>query len=108
MRAISGDTTMATYLLATYGAFGVIKFRVTSSGGSAKVQCKLFETDKGSRAVLERTYQGPRQDIRDFTHRFRNAVVKYYTGEPGFFGSKVAFVTKRRGKGKGVCLCSKC
>lgn len=71
------------------GAYGVIKYRATAS----EIEFRLYETSKGATSVLSKVY--PRKgDTRTITHRFCNEVVKYYTGEPGFFGSKIAFTAK--------------
>lgn len=73
------------------GAYGVIKYRVTADD----VELRLYEVSKGGTAVLTRTY--PRRgDLRQIVHRWCNEVVKYYTGEAGFFGSRIAFVVKAR------------
>jgi len=73
------------------GAYGVIKYRV--SGGD--VEFRLYEVSKGNTASLTKTY--PRKgDLRQIVHRWCNEVVKYYTGEPGFFGSKIAFTVKAK------------
>ena len=73
------------------GAYGVIKYRVTAGD----VEFRLYEVGKGGTASLSKTY--PRKgDLRQIVHRWCNEVVKYYTGEPGFFGSKIAFVVKAR------------
>ena len=71
------------------GAFGVIKYRATAS----EIEFRLYEISKGTTSVLSKVY--PRKgDTRTIAHRFCNEVVKYYTGEPGFFGSKIAFTVK--------------
>jgi TolB protein len=71
------------------GAFGVIKYKATASD----IEFRLFEISKGTTAVLTKTY--PRKgDTRSIVHRWCNEVVKYYTGEPGFFGSKIVFTAK--------------
>jgi TolB protein len=71
------------------GAFGVIKYRATASD----LEFRLYEISKGTTAVLTKSY--PRKgDTRSIVHRWCNEVVKYYTGEPGFFGSKIAFTAK--------------
>jgi TolB protein len=74
------------------GAYGVIKYRVTPG----EVEFRLYEVAKGATPSLTRTY--PRKgDLRPLVHRWCNEVVKYYTGEPGFFGSKIAFAVKGKG-----------
>jgi TolB protein len=73
------------------GAFGVVKYRATA----ADIELRLYEISKGPTSVLTRTY--PRKgDLRMIVHRWCNEVVKYYTGEPGFFGSKIAFTAKAK------------
>jgi len=79
------------------GAYGVIKYRVVTTGANVELEARLFEVSKGDNPVLSRTYKGGKGDLRNFTHAWANEVVKYYTGEPGFFGSKIAFVSKRKG-----------
>jgi TolB protein len=71
------------------GAYGVMKYRATATD----IELRLYEISKGPTSVLTRTY--PRKgDTRAIVHRWCNEVVKYYTGEPGFFGSKIAFTAK--------------
>ena len=82
------------------GAYGVIKYRVVTSGDSVDIEFRLYEVSKGAGAVLQRTYKGRKADLRGFAHAWCNEVVKYYTGEPGFFGSKLAFVAKGRGSSR--------
>jgi TolB protein len=73
------------------GAYGVIKYRVTAGD----VEFRLYEVAKGPTPSLTRTY--PRRgELRQIVHRWCNEVVKYYTGEPGFFGSKIAFAVKAK------------
>jgi TolB protein len=84
------------------GAFGVMKFKASRSGGGVSIDFKLYEIEKGERPVLERTYKGSKEDVRKLTHMWCNEVVKYYTGEPGFFGSKIAFVTRTGRRSKAV------
>ncbi len=74
------------------GAFGVVKYRATPT----EVESRLYEVSKGTNPSLTRTY--PRKgDVRQLVHRWCNEVVKFYTGEPGFFGSKIAFTVKGKG-----------
>jgi TolB protein len=71
------------------GAFAVMKYRV---GGDA-IDFALFDVAKGSQAVLT-DHIARKGDIRPIVHKWCNEVVKYYTNEPGFFGSKIAFEAK--------------
>lgn len=90
--------TIETQKWKDVGAYGVMKYKVTSSGGNVTLDFKLFEVSKGATAVLAKTYKGGKDDLRGFVHAWCNEVVKYYTGEDGFFGSKIAFVVKKKGQ----------
>ncbi|MEJ7603305.1 MAG: hypothetical protein WKG01_35790 [Kofleriaceae bacterium] len=78
------------------GALGVIKYRATAT----EVEFKLYEVSKGASAVLAKTYPRSKDNVRQLTHRWCNEVVKYYTGEAGFFGSKLAFTAKGKATSK--------
>lgn len=80
------------------GAYGVIKYRVVTSGANIELTANLYEVSKGNTPVLTRTYKGTKADLRKITHAWCNEVVFYYTKEQGFFGSKIAFVAKKRGQ----------
>jgi TolB protein len=74
------------------GAYGVVKYRASKDS----IEFRLYVVSKGATAVLTKTY--PRSgDPRSVIHRWDNDVVKYYTGEAGFFGSKIAFTAKGKG-----------
>ena len=76
------------------GAYGVIKYKVSGDA----IDFKLYEVSKGAKASLEKTYKRSGTDTRTIVHRWCNEVVKYYTGEAGFFGSKIAFTAKGKGQ----------
>ena len=74
------------------GAYGVMKYKATSDS----VEFRLYEVSKGTTSVLTKIY--PRKgEVRQLTHKWCNEVVKYYTNEAGFFGSKIAFTAKAKG-----------
>jgi TolB protein len=79
------------------GAYGVIKTKAVSSGANVILQFKLYELEKGAGPVLEREYKGSIAEARKLVHRWCNDVVRYYTGEDGFFGSRIVFVKNGRG-----------
>jgi TolB protein len=74
------------------GAFGVMKYRASADA----VEFALFDVAKGDTPVLTDKI-ARRGDIRVVVHKWCNEVVKYYTGESGFFGSKIAFEAKGKG-----------
>jgi len=53
---------------------------------------------KGNKPSLEKSYKRAGTDTRTIVHRWANEVVKFYTGEAGFFGSKIAFTSKGKGR----------
>jgi TolB protein len=81
------------------GAYGVIKYKVTVSGGEVQLDARLYEVSKGDIPKLTLTYRGKRTQLRRLTHQFCNEIVKYYTGELGFFGSQIVFTARgQRGR----------
>ncbi|HET6613168.1 MAG TPA: Tol-Pal system beta propeller repeat protein TolB [Kofleriaceae bacterium] len=85
------------------GAFGVVKYRAQAlGGGRIQLEFRLYEVEKGAVAVLSKSYRGDLHDVRGFTHQWCNEVVKYFTGEDGFFGSQIAFVTGGRKRTKRI------
>ena len=74
------------------GALGVVKFKATATD----IEFRLYEVSKGTNPVLTKTYKRAGANTRQLVHRWANEVVKYYTGEAGFFGSKIAFTAKAK------------
>ena len=72
------------------GAQTVIKSK--TAGG--KITLSLYDMAKGKKPVLVRSF--PADKPREAANKFMNAAVKYYTGTPGVFGSRIAFVRTRR------------
>jgi TolB protein len=75
------------------GAYGVIKYKASPDA----IEFRLYEISKGTAPSLTKTYKRAGKDTRTLVHMWCNDVVKYYTNEPGFFGSKIAFTAKGRG-----------
>jgi TolB protein len=76
------------------GAYGVIKYKASGDA----IDFKLYEVSKGNKPSLEKSYKRAGTSTRAIVHKWANEVVKYYTGEPGFFGSKIAFTAKGKGQ----------
>lgn len=79
------------------GAYGVIKSRVAVTGDAFELEFRLYEVSKGAAPSLSKSYRGRKSELRQSVHAWCNEVVKYYTGERGFFGSKIAFTVRQRG-----------
>jgi TolB protein len=68
---------------------GVVK------GGSDNISVQLYLHDVGKQTVvMGKEYTGSSSDIARIAHKFANELMRYYTGEYGPFGTKVAFSTK--------------
>ncbi|MGE0551263.1 MAG: LpqB family beta-propeller domain-containing protein [Kofleriaceae bacterium] len=76
------------------GALGVVKYKATPTD----LEFRLYEVSKGGNPVLTKSYKRAGANTRTLVHRWCNDVVKYYTGERGFFGSKIAFTAKSKTK----------
>jgi TolB protein len=74
------------------GAYGVMKYKA----GPDSIEFRLYEVSKGATPVLTKTY-AKKGAVRQIVHRWCNEVVNYYTNEPGFFGSQIAFTAKGKG-----------
>ena len=79
------------------GAQGVVKIHVKRRGADVAIDFYLYEVAKGVRPVLRKTYQGSRKEVRLLTHQFGDDIVKYFTGTPGIFTTKIAFASGGHG-----------
>jgi len=82
------------------GAQGLIKSAVRREGDEVRLDLRLFEVDTEQRVQLN--WSGGAVDENDYeqkVHEFVNAVLEYYTGTEGVFGTKIAFV-KRDSEGR--------
>jgi TolB protein len=70
------------------GAEGLVK-AAALKGAELSGDFHLFEVRAG-REVLSRTHRGPPGSQRQLAHRFADDVVRYYTREPGVFGTRIA------------------
>ena len=66
------------------------------SGDNITMELRLFDTFK-ARRIIGKKYTGKKADQRRMIHRFCSEVIKYLTGKPGVFGSKIAFVSTGSG-----------
>jgi TolB protein len=76
------------------GADGLVKARVHRDVNEIAGEVVLFEVRAG-REVLHKTLRAPAADPRSLGHRIADAIVSYYTREPGIFSSRILAI--RRG-----------
>lgn len=78
------------------GAEAVIKGTVSqssSSDSSIVVELLLHDVIR-QKMVVGKRYEGRAEDIQRIAHRFSNEVVEFFTGTPGIFGTRIAYVSK--------------
>ncbi len=76
------------------GAQGVAKLQVTRAGGVVVLEGRLYNVGRGDAPMMTKTYRGA--DVRLLVHQFCNDVVLQFTGQPGVFGSRIAFAIQGR------------
>jgi len=86
----------------TVGAEGVVKGNSSMRGANVHLELRLYVVSRGSDAVLKKEYDVAPGAIRGAVHQFDNEVVKYFTGTPASFGTRLVFsATTGRGQ-KGI------
>lgn len=84
------------------GAEGVIKGSASGRGDKVKLELRFYVVARGSEPQLKRDYEVASGDARSAAHQFCNEVVKWFTGTPASFGSRLVFsATTGRGQ-KGI------
>lgn len=72
------------------GTEGLVKGTITSSAGGIKAQLYLLDVGR-QKVVLGKEYEGDSEQVGRIAHRFANEIMRFFTGEPGVFGSQIAF-----------------
>lgn len=75
------------------GVEGLVRGVVTNLSDRMRVQLFLHDVHI-KRVVLAKEYSGTPSQIRNIANRFSNEVVRFFTGAPGIFGSKIVFSSK--------------
>lgn len=84
------------------GAQGLIKSAVRTNGDDVVLDLRLYLVDQGKQAKLD--WDGGKATKDTYVkqvHQFANAVLEYYTGQPGIFGSRIAYA-RRKGRSKQI------
>ncbi len=76
------------------GAAGLVKGVVRPAGGQVTCELHLFEVRGGREALA---VNGSASTPRALAHFLANELVRYYTGEPGVFGTRIAAIRKVKG-----------
>ncbi|MGD9367483.1 MAG: Tol-Pal system beta propeller repeat protein TolB [Desulfobacteraceae bacterium] len=91
--------TQATVNFRNWTAIGaelLVTGRLQVQGNAMAVELRLFDTFK-SKLLIGKRYRGKLEDRRAMTKRFCAEVLLALTGRPGFFQSRLAFVSNGSG-----------
>jgi TolB protein len=87
------------------GALALVKGAYTLEGDKLTIEVRLFDVYQ-RRQLTGRRYNGSAEDLRRMAHRFADEIMAQFTGEPGPFDSRIAFVSTRDGRFKEIYVMS--
>ncbi len=85
------------------GAEGLVKVGVQRSGTEFTLDCHLFDAAAG-KELLHKKLRGPAKRLRKMVHKFADAVVRHFTGNPSIFFTRLVFAKRTNKKSKEVCI----
>lgn len=89
-----GDQTAVAYSdWSVIGAEGVVRGVVMPTAAGVRVQLYLHDVQRRT-VVLGKEYEGEVAQAGRMAHKFANEIMRFFTGEPGIFGSQIAFTSK--------------
>lgn len=77
-------------------ALGLVKVSYEVKGNQVKVELRLYDVLTGT-MIAGKVYTGTRNNLRPLVHKMANEIVFQFTGEPGFFNSRIAAVSDATG-----------
>lgn len=75
------------------GAEGLVRGEVRSNGNTIEVKFFLLDVQQ-KKIVIGKKYEASTQDFAKIAHRFSNEIMRFFTGEAGIFGTRVAYVSR--------------
>lgn len=75
------------------GAEGLVKGEARLVGGGLEVKMYLHDVLQ-QRAVVGKRYESGVTDYSRIAHKFANEIVRFFTGEAGIFGTRLAYVSR--------------
>lgn len=75
------------------GAEGLVRGTIEESNNGLKIQLYLHDVQR-QRVVLGKEYEGDASQIPKIAHRFANEIMRFFTGIPGVFGTRISFSSK--------------
>lgn len=79
------------------GASGLVKGSYKEASGQIKLDMRLFRVAQGQEVKLKwEPASVDRNELRKEVHEFANALIEYYTGNRGIFGTRLAFASRTK------------
>ena len=85
----------------TIGAEGLVKGGFTIQGDEVTVELRLFDVFQNKERVGKR-YVGRVKDYRRIAHKFADEIINQFTGIPGIFNTRIAYVSTSGGRFKEI------
>jgi TolB protein len=85
----------------TIGAEGVVKGGFSVQGDEVTVELRLFDVYQNKERVGKR-YVGKVKDYRRIAHKFVDEIINQFTGVPGIFNTRIAYVSTSGGRFKEI------
>lgn len=85
----------------TIGAEGLVKGGFSVQGDEVTAELRLFDVYQNKERVGKR-YTGKVKDYRRIAHKFVDEIVNQFTGVPGIFNSRLAYVSTSGGRFKEI------
>ena len=85
----------------TIGAEGLVKGGFSAQGDEITVELRLFDVPQSKERVGKR-YTGRVKDFRRIAHKFADEIINQFTGVPGIFNTRIAYVSTSGGRFKEI------
>ena len=86
---------------ATIGAEGLVKGGFSVQGDEITVELRLFDVYQNKERIGKR-YTGRVRDYRRIAHKFVDEIINQFTGIPGVFNTRIAYVSNSGGRFKEI------
>jgi TolB protein len=87
----------------TIGAVGLVKGRFAVQGDDLTVELRLFDVAQAKELIGKR-YVARAKDYRRVAHKFADEIINQFTGTPGVFNTRIAYVSTSGGRFKEIHL----
>jgi TolB protein len=85
----------------TIGAEGLVKGGFSIQGDDVTVELRLFDVYQNKERIGKR-YVGRVKDYRRIAHKFVDEIINQFTGVPGIFNTRIAYVSTSGGRFKEI------